>query len=322
MARRGRDMDDPERLAEDALARMAATPQGRQLLLVLIVLALLAALAYGAFLFWQEHHRAAAPTATTPNALVRVASWNLRFFSAKRKVPPDLGKISQILISNHFDVVAIQEVKGAGEEVDKLLNALGPPWRGTSLSPETGNGERFVFVYNGDHVAEVGHAHPIAVPPGEFERQPYQATFKSGLFDFTLITCHLFYGKGKASDFLRRQREAEALANYARDLAGSDKEKDIIVLGDFNEQHERPNVHYFTDMGWENLIHDGSNLRGTEDFDLMLLNPRQTREWDGTSGSVHFEQTMFGNDDKQAVEEVSDHRPVYADFATNVPDGD
>jgi endonuclease/exonuclease/phosphatase family metal-dependent hydrolase len=208
-------------------------------------------------------------------------------------------------------------VKKHGEEVDRLVNELGVPWRASHFSDMTGNSERFVFVYDGDHVQEVIPPHFINSPDvAVFDRTPYQATFKAGNFDFTLISVHLSY-----ADSDRRRREAEALAHYVSNVSSWPGDKDVIVLGDFNEQG-RGNLHFFSDMGWESLNHDPSNLSSTETYDTFVIDPKFTREWNGTAASVHFDETLFGNDDARALEEVSDHRPAYADFVTNLPDDD
>src|SRR5262249_22285282 len=163
------------------------TPQGRKILLILVIVALIA---WGAWWLWQNELRPKHPVGPT----VRLATWNLRQFSPERK-HVDLRTMANIIRDNHFDLVAIEEVKKNGEEVDRLLNALGTPWRATTLSPLTGNSERFVYIYNGDHVTEIGSgAHPMRTTDAAiFDRTPFVASFKAGNFDFTLVCVHLSY---------------------------------------------------------------------------------------------------------------------------------
>jgi hypothetical protein len=303
-------MSPEERLVAGAIGDMARTPQGRKTLLVLAMVALLIWGGYWLYVNKLRHRHPVGPT-------VRLATWNLRQFSVERP-HVDLRVIANVIKSNNFDLVAIQEVKHNGEEVDRLLNELGIPWRATHLSAMTGNSERFVFVYNGDHVQENGSPHFITASDASvFDRTPYQATFRAGNFDFTLITVHLSY-----ADTDRRRREAEALSHFVSNVQSwNGSERDVIVLGDFNEQG-RGNLHYFEDIGWESLNHDPSNLSSTETYDTLLIDPKYTGEWNGTAASVHFDETLFGNDDKRALDDVSDHRPTYADFVTNLPDDD
>jgi endonuclease/exonuclease/phosphatase family metal-dependent hydrolase len=153
-----------------------------------------------------------------------------------------------------------------------------------------------------------------------FDRRPAVATFKAGNFDFILMTAHLWYGE-KANN-PRRRAEAAALARMAAELAARGPERDVIVLGDFNEMRTGGNLHFFEEQGWVRLNREATNLGSNEVFDNVLIDPRYTREFAGTAGVVRFDETIYGNDDKQAMEAVSDHRPVWADFATTLPDDD
>lgn len=307
-ARRRRRRSAEQRLAEQVAQRLLRSPQGRG---VLVVLLLLGALVYGGWWAWENYLRPRHPVGPT----VRLATWNLRHFSDRPST--DLRAIAKIITSSNFDLVAIQEVKKDGIGVDRLLNVLGSPWRATSLSPMTGNSERFVFIYNGDHLQEIESARFINSPDNRvFDRIPYQAAFRAGQFDFTVITVHLSY-----TDTARRRREAEALARFAHDLAAVSSEKDVIVLGDFNEQG-RGNIEFFEDNGWQSLNDDATNLSSSETYDVLLINPDRTGEWSGAAGAVRFDETLYGNNDATASEWVSDHRPAYADFVTNLPDDD
>jgi hypothetical protein len=167
----------------DAVGEMSRTQGGRR---VLVLLAVVLLLVLASHRVWDRYLRPRHPVGPA----VRVATWNLRQFSERREV--DLGAVAEVIRASSFDVVAIQEVKRDGRQVDALLNVLGSPWRATSLSGVTGNHERFVFLYDGDHVQEVagaGGAHFVASPRAAvFARTPYQATFRAGQFDFTLVT--------------------------------------------------------------------------------------------------------------------------------------
>ncbi|HSV16234.1 MAG TPA: endonuclease/exonuclease/phosphatase family protein [Tepidisphaeraceae bacterium] len=304
MARRLRRSAE-EQLADQIASTLLSTRQGRQFLLVAIIVGVIT---FGAYWLWQNQLRPRHPVGPT----VRLATWNLRQFSESRK-HVDLQRIAGIIRDNHFDLIAIQEVKRDGEEVDRLLSVLGSPWRAARFSDTSGNYERFAFIYNADHVQEIGTPHFIATTDAViFDRTPYQDTFKAGNFAFTLIEVHLSY-----TNTTRRRQEAEALAHFAKRLKETSAEKDVIVCGDFNEQPPNGNLHYFLDQGWTSLNGDPTNLGSTEIYDTFLIDPQQTKQWNGVAGSVHFDEQLYGNDDKQAEEEISDHRPAYADFATN-----
>jgi len=292
-----------------AVVRMSRTSGGRRLLVALAVVVLLVLMSHWA---WDHYLRQRHPVGPA----VRIATWNLRQFSERPNI--DIAAVAEIIRASSFDVLAIQEVKQDGRAVDALLNELGTPWRATSLSPMTGNHERFVFLYDGDHVQEVGGARFVATSNvGVFGRTPYQATFRAGQFDFTLVTVHLTWG-----DHQRRRQEEQALAPLAAQVAAESNEKDVIVLGDFNAQSPG-DLDAPLSAGLASLNHDPTNLGSTASYDTLLINPTYTREWNGTAGAVSFDDIIPRyHDDAEARRRVSDHRPAYADFVTNLPDDD
>ena len=252
---------------------------------------------------------AAHPPSLTP---VRIASWNLRNFSDRPG--HDLYKISRIILDNHFDVLAIQEVKGDGRSVDYLLNALGSPWRSTGIGPHSRDGERAAFVFRGDRVRQLTPLRPLPGATSEtFERIPYLATFQSGNFTFTLISVHLTWGKVR-----QREAEVQALSRLTAQLAESSADKHLIILGDFNEQRKTPNLHYLAEIGWQTVITQPTNLSSREIYDHIVLCRKYTPQW-LAAGVIPFDETLFANQDKQAMTAISDHRPIWADFATNQP---
>ena len=290
----------------------------------LLLVLFLALLVLGAWIYQQsirarnpELAPAGAPASVQSGPeTVRVASWNLRQFGSQATT--DVTTVAKIITDNRFDVLAIQEVQKDGRGVDELIHTLAGPWRSTSLSAESRSGERLAFVYRGDHVQELGRPEMLpGASPGVFERVPYCATFRAGNFDFELITVHLTWGNA-----VQRQQEVGELAKLLPRLAAGQAEKDIIVLGDFNEQHTRPNLHYFLGGGWDTVVTQGTNLSSKEIYDHILINATYTREYTGDTGVYRFDEILFQNRDKEAVQSVSDHRPVWADFRTTLPDDD
>src|SRR5881227_2827434 len=106
MARRPR-LTAEEQLADQIASTLLSTRQGRQFLLVAVIVA---AIGFGGYWLWQNYLRPRHPVGPT----VRLATWNLRQFSESRK-HVDLQRIAAIIRDNRFDLVAIQEVKKDGE---------------------------------------------------------------------------------------------------------------------------------------------------------------------------------------------------------------
>ena len=271
---------------------------------------------------WRERQaRQSARPATTTASTIRIATWNLRKFSERSgagQYPPDLVEIAGIIKAAQFDLIAIQEVQREGQIVEKLRRQLNEPWRHV-VSERTGNNERYAFLYRGDRVDMVdGSAHLVlGAETAVFDRAPFTASFRAGQFDFVLLTVHLSY-----TDHARRAAEAGALAALARRMVDGGAEKDLIVLGDFNEQHQRGNLHIFEEQGWTKINRDATNLSSTETYDNLLIDRRFTKEWTGLAGTWRFDEMDYANDDKQAMEFVSDHRPAWGEFSIVGPDDD
>ncbi len=276
---------------------------------VVVVIVVMATIA--GFILWQRSQRW--PMATGPS--VRVATWNLKKFSERAR--PDLVTIAKIIQQENFDLVAIQEVQQQGQAVQRLRRQLGEPWRHVVSDP-AGDGERFAFIYKANVMEPVDEPRLLDAPGAEvFARRPWIGAFKAGQFDFALVTVHLSWG-----DVDRRRSEAQALAQIVQQMARTGPERDIIVLGDFNEQKGKENLTCFASAGWIALNTRPTNLSSREVYDNLLINRDHTREWSGRVGVVPFDETMFDNDDPRAGDDVSDHRPVWADFATTGADDD
>ena len=198
--------------------------------------------------------------------------------------------------------------------------SLGEPWRHV-ISPPTGNHERFAFLYRADVVETVTDpAFIMSAESVNFDRVPFAATFRAGQFDFTVITVHSWYGDANFNP--RRAQETQALARVCESLLASSTEKDLIVLGDFNEFRTGGNFHYLAAVNFLPLNFVPTNLSSTEIYDNILINRANTREFTTTVGVLMFDETHFSNDDKRAADDISDHRPVFADFHTTLPDDD
>jgi endonuclease/exonuclease/phosphatase family metal-dependent hydrolase len=255
---------------------------------------------------------------TTPARPIRIATWNLRKFSDRAR--PDLVTIASLIKSNAFDLLAVQEVQQQGQTVQRLRMALGEPWRHV-ISDQTGNHERFAFLYRADVIETVTEPALVASPEAvHFDRVPFAGTFRAGQFDFTLVTVHSWYGDANFN--ARRAQETRALARVCESLLATSPEKDLILLGDFNEFRTGGNFHYLAAIDFVPLNFTPTNLSSTEAYDNILINRTPTREYANVSGVLLFDETHFADDDKRAADDVSDHRPVFADFHTTLPDDD
>src|SRR5918994_1842701 len=211
----------------------------------------------------EEGKRTAARLLTLREALEReiprrniggtllLATWNIREFDSPsygdRKDEP-LYYIAEII--DHFDLVAIQEVRDNLKALERLMDLLGSWWKYvlTDVTEGTpGNRERMAFLYDSRKVRFGGLAGEVVIPPEKEEdgktlkpakqlaRTPYLTGFGVDWFKCQICTTHILYGKGVSED-PERLEEIRVLAQF---LADRTKEKyawakNMILLGDFN----------------------------------------------------------------------------------------
>ncbi|KAA3618534.1 MAG: hypothetical protein D8M58_21360 [Calditrichaeota bacterium] len=189
------------------------------------------------------------------------------------------------------------------------------------ISPKIGNTQKeiYAFLYRSDKVDYLDFANVYPDPSNNFIREPFYASFISGTFDFTVITMHSIFGHSKEE----RRKEARLLDEvYAFVQNENSVEQDVILCGDFNLKASDA---AFDDLrniySMQELISGGTTIKESE-YDNIWINNSFTSEFEGSTGIDRFDETDFGNDDKKASLQVSDHRPIWAKFTVTNPDDD
>ena len=252
----------------------------------------------------------------------KLASWNIRIFSNSRN-DNELRQICDNIID--YDFVAVIELRD--EEVLKraetVLAGMGRDYD-YQISNKVGKGvkERYAFLYDRSKVD--------VVAPGKiysdklFMREPYYATFRAGKFDFTIIATHIVWGD-KIPD---RQKEIQKMAEVYEQIQNQDpSEQDVILVGDFNREPDDekafsglrkiPSMTNLFNLPQKTVIFD-SNL-----YDNIWFQSDYVKEYNGKKDINKFDEMDFGKtkkDKERASLAVSDHRPIWAEFATSVDD--
>lgn len=196
----------------------------------------------------KEGLRAEIPVKTLDNLLL--ATWNIREFdsgSFGKRSDEAILYIAEII--DHFDLVAVQEVRDDLEGLYRLKEVLGRWWDVifTDVTEgAAGNNERMAFLFDSRKVRFGGLSGEVVLPEEKDEegilrpvrqlvRTPMMVGFKAGWYEFVLVTVHLIYGEAKA-DPDDRVREAELLSNFLAKRADDPTawSKNMVLLGDFN----------------------------------------------------------------------------------------
>lgn len=178
-----------------------------------------------------------------------LATWNLREFGAKKMGPrltESLYYIAEII--DHFDLVALQEIRRDLEEFKQLKRILGKWWKSlfTNVTEgKRGNEERTAFLYDSRKVEFGGLSGQIVLPPDrkgkkpvpvfQIARAPFIIGFQAGWFKFTICTTHLYYGTSKKDDPHRLYETEKLAAALSTEVMRNEAwARNMILLGDFN----------------------------------------------------------------------------------------
>jgi hypothetical protein len=274
---------------------------------------------------------------------INIATWNIREFGKKARSEAAIHYIAEIL--GQFDLISVVELRNDLEDLAKVLRILGPYWDvvHSDMIPDAGgNYERLGFIYDKRAVVFTGLA-AEADPPRRkkgleylseqsFWRSPYLASFKSGNFDFVVLTTHIRWGDEKSLE--PRAREIEMLADWVegkrRDKLAEDK--DLLVMGDFN-------IPARGDACWKALtkhglqipeallgVECGSDLAKKKRYDQILHYAQYPKSFTNAGGVLDFfidedhirELFPSGMTKHQFTFELSDHLPLWLQVCTDL----
>lgn len=298
--------------------------------------------------------RAALLGAIPPKTLddtVLIASWNLREFGGSKhggRTKESLFYIAEVI--DHFDLVAVQEVRDDLRELDALMSILGSWWKYviTDVTPgPSGNGERMAFIYDQRKLSFGGLAGEVSPAliknedgmlgsPFGFARSPYMVGFRAGWFKFSICTGHLYYGKSRADD-PQRLAEMQALVSLLeKRIKSADRwARNVVLLGDFNVFSELDETFAALTNAFKKplaLDRSRSNVNRTKAFDqIAFLAPDVDLQLEKAKGGVfdfyeHVyrpqERETYGKNDLKKFRDwrtyqMSDHLPIWVELLTD-----
>lgn len=261
----------------------------------------------------------------TEQSGLKLAAWNIRIMSNNSRTDAELSAIARTLAD--YDFIAIVELRDeiVLKRTQKILSQMGKMYQ-YQLSPVVGRGvkERYAFLYREELVSVVkrGELYPDAADgKDDFIRDPYWATFRAGEFDFSVIAVHVIWGDTVGP----RKAEVRALADVYRYVQKANGiEEDVLLVGDFNRNPNDTEA-YSRIMAIPSMIRlfelpQKSHIRDSSLYDNIFFQKDHVKEYLDISGIDRFDETDFGNDDSAANLAVSDHRPVWAVFRTDLDD--
>lgn len=293
--------------------------------------------------------------AKRPDRNLLIGTWNLRAFgdlnkdwqSAANATPKrnlrDLHAIAAVV--SHFDVVAVQEVRGNIRALRYLLKVLGDDW-GFLLTDVTkgpaGNNERLAFLFDSRRVKPSGLACELVVwiadspqisermLDRQFARTPYACSFVTtgvAATTFILVTLHVDWGKAAADRVPELKEIAQWLADWAEQE--DDWRHNLIALGDFNIEGADDDLYKaFTSTGLQpppgladvpRTIFDKPKKRHHYDQIAWFTNGTKNRPiltlTCSAASYFDFVPELRGNETLTTLSwHISDHYPLFVEF--------
>jgi len=273
---------------------------------------------------------------------LRLGTWNVRRLGSADQ-HTDIPLLAN-LIDRHFDVLALVEVmqtQGGGHAgLDELVSALGPNWAAQVTATPRPNtkapfAEFYAVVFRTARVRPCDEGPLLSYAPddvtddavsleGRFLREPAFGCFRAGAngtpgFDFLLGAYHARYGSGSAEDIAQEVMHVDALLRRVSSLWP--KEKDVLLLGDFNldsEQLARWVVAQDATSGTGSTLNQNGERSLNLLDHLLLPNPEHTHELIAPAEVLDL-RTEAGSSRTYFLQ-LSDHLPIRALFRSESDD--
>lgn len=263
-----------------------------------------------------------------PDSLI-VGSWNIRAFDGGRlRLDESYHYIAEII--DHFDIVAVQEIRSDLAPLRRLVTLLGPNWDYfvTDITAgDRGNDERMAFLFDRNRVFFRNLIGEVVLPEDQllgtrqFARTPFFASFQAGWFRFTLCSAHIVYGGDAEEGRTLRAEEVRAISRVLADRARSEGEV-YILIGDMNiESPDDAIMSALRSEGLDAPLFGPTNLSGTRHFDQIAFTGERTRTHLLGHGAFDWRPAVFGPEDRaayQAPAEVARGEP-FADWDRSYP---
>jgi len=239
-----------------------------------------------------------------------IGSWNVRHFDGGRARLPESFHYSAEII-DHFDIVALQEVKSLAA-MDRLIALLGGQWRyfvNDSSGAGRGNHERMAFLYNTRRVQFRSLIGELVLPKGalpgdeQIGRTPFFAAFQADWFRFTLCNAHIVF-KEQAGRPLREDEIRVIATEMAKRSQAEDEVH--IFLGDMNiEARGDAGMRALTDNGFDVPDIGPTSLTGTKHYDQIAFAGPASESHRLSAGVVRWQEAVFREDEHPAYEAVA-----------------
>lgn len=269
-----------------------------------------------------------------PNNILVISTFNMSWLGdgyndMNPRSEDDYKYFAEIISDMKSDIVACQEIEN-DKAIKKILRYL--PNYNFKIS-DGGNAQKVAIIYkNGLQVSNVREIKELEMPNGKL-RPGLVFYAKNGNFDFEIVNIHLkatssydnTEEKVIASRETRKQ-QIKILNDWINNYLASSKERDIIVLGDYNDTPKRKIENTLLEMlNNSNISFITADLKSCGKYQnsyvidniavtssvLNRLVPKSLSKYD-----------IFSAYSREVANKISDHCPISASFDCSMPDND
>lgn len=264
-----------------------------------------------------------------------IGSLNTHHFTGIGK--HDISKIADIILSERFDVVALQEVRR--REAIELLKRRLPGWNGEH-GEDRANGLGFGFLWNTKRVRECSRDGAPEIISAyhsstQMRRNPFYGRFTpNGLiggafFEIRLINVHIHHGGSNSLQNIdQRMAEFRTVSNdiyryLSTHRYGNNMPAYTIVLGDYNlcswqcQQEETLNIGTAKTFQEEKTTLKRSEDGFCNDYDHFGYDENRFIGTNIFYEKVDTVSKYMNNDFQLHMEKVSDHVPIKMEITLN-----
>ena len=249
-------------------------------------------------------------------AQVKITSWNLQNFG-KSKTEAEINYMANTL--KDFDLVALQEIVagyGGTQAVAKLadeLNRKGAKWEYSVSDPTQSSSpqasERYAYLWKSATVKQVEKAWLDQNYVAAIDREPYMMDFSYKGNPFTLVSFHA----------IPKKKQPETEIKYFKFLPGKYPGKNLIFMGDFNVPQSHTVFNPLKKTGYLPVLQNQKTTMKMQCVEEECL----ASEYDNIFYNSNTVQLLGSGvvliykdfPDMKAVRRISDHIPVWAEFA-------
>lgn len=272
------------------------------------------------------------PERTADNLIV--ASYNIKWLGQTKH---DFKKLAKVI--SNFDVCGIIEVRkelAVNELTEAIEKYTGKDWGYVygfrSTNPSGNYYEAYAAIYRRDRIQlGDGLISNIWDKNEVYRNDPYVVSFKSGNFDFSMFLVHTRWSDDNEGN---RKNEVAEIKNQLDFYSSVTKERDILIMGDFNfngedktmvEMAEQAKLTQCDTNPLTTFKNDYSAYASA--YDHLFIWSKSTTEYiAGSANAFDVTNYIYGNNTaasmKKSKSELSDHLPIFGVFKTNMKDDD